>query len=48
MALVYEAEQDQPQRVVALKVVKTGLAEQDSFWRFDHAIAIETRELRSL
>jgi tetratricopeptide (TPR) repeat protein len=36
MATVYEAEQDQPRRVVALKVIKFGLANSDAVWRFQH------------
>ena len=35
MGLVYKAEQDQPQRLVALKLLKTGLAGPESFWRFE-------------
>lgn len=36
MARVYEAEQEQPRRVVALKVIKFGLANSDAVWRFQH------------
>jgi predicted Ser/Thr protein kinase len=35
MGAVYEAEQDQPRRVVALKVIKPGLASPDLLRRFD-------------
>ena len=34
MGVVYEAEQDQPRRVVALKVIKPGLATAETLWRF--------------
>jgi predicted Ser/Thr protein kinase len=34
MGSVYEAEQDQPRRTVALKVIKPGLAGPDLLWRF--------------
>jgi eukaryotic-like serine/threonine-protein kinase len=34
MGSVYEAEQEQPRRIVALKVIKPGLAEPDLLWRF--------------
>src|SRR5579863_574954 len=33
MGTVYEAEQDQPRRLVALKVIKPGLATGDRLWR---------------
>jgi len=36
MGTVYEAEQDQPRRLVALKVIKPGLATGDRLWRFKH------------
>jgi serine/threonine protein kinase/tetratricopeptide (TPR) repeat protein len=36
MGTVYEAEQDQPRRPVALKVIKPGLATGDRLWRFEH------------
>jgi tetratricopeptide (TPR) repeat protein len=36
MGTVYEAEQDQPRRLVALKVIKPGLAAGDRLWRFEH------------
>ncbi len=35
MGTVYEAEQDQPRRLVALKVIKPGLATGDRLWRFE-------------
>jgi eukaryotic-like serine/threonine-protein kinase len=34
MGTVYEAEQEQPRRIVALKVIKPGLASPDLLWRF--------------
>src|SRR5579872_7509647 len=36
MGTVYEAEQDQPRRLVALKVIKPGLAAGERLWRFEH------------
>jgi tetratricopeptide (TPR) repeat protein len=36
MGTVYEAEQEQPRRVVALKVIKPGLATPERLWRFEH------------
>jgi hypothetical protein len=36
MGIVYEAEQDQPRRRVALKVIKPGLATSERLWRFAH------------
>ncbi|MBV9083989.1 MAG: serine/threonine protein kinase, partial [Acidobacteriaceae bacterium] len=36
MGTVYEAEQDHPRRMVALKVLKTGLASTELLWRFEH------------
>jgi len=36
MGTVYEAEQDQPRRLVALKVIKPGLAAGERLWRFQH------------
>lgn len=36
MATVYEAEQEHPRRVVAIKVIKFGLANSDAVWRFQH------------
>jgi serine/threonine protein kinase len=36
MGVVYEAQQDQPRRVVALKVVKPGLATAETLRRFEH------------
>ena len=35
MGLVYQAEQDQPRRIVALKVLKAGFGSTDRLWRFD-------------
>jgi tetratricopeptide (TPR) repeat protein/tRNA A-37 threonylcarbamoyl transferase component Bud32 len=35
MGTVYEAEQDQPRRLVALKVIKPGLAQRERLWRFE-------------
>ncbi|MBB5059115.1 serine/threonine protein kinase/Tfp pilus assembly protein PilF [Granulicella aggregans] len=35
MGLVYQAEQNQPQRIVALKVLKTAMMGPESFWRFE-------------
>ena len=34
MGAVYEAEQDQPRRIVALKVIKPGLANPELLRRF--------------
>jgi non-specific serine/threonine protein kinase/serine/threonine-protein kinase len=36
MGIVYEAEQDQPRRSVALKVIKPGFATPERLWRFEH------------
>jgi len=36
MGAVYEAEQDQPRRTVALKVIKPGLASRELLRRFEH------------
>jgi tetratricopeptide (TPR) repeat protein/predicted Ser/Thr protein kinase len=36
MGIVYEAQQEQPRRTVALKVIKPGLANPDLFRRFEH------------
>jgi hypothetical protein len=36
MGVVYEAEQEQPRRRVALKVIKPGLADPKSIRRFEH------------
>ncbi len=36
MGTVYEAEQDQPRRMVAIKVLKSGLLSPDLRWRFEH------------
>ncbi len=36
MGIVYEAEQDQPRRSVALKVIKPGFATPELVWRFEH------------
>jgi len=36
MGTVYEAEQEQPRRRVALKVIKPGLAAGERLWRFEH------------
>jgi len=36
MGFVYEAEQDQPRRTVALKVIKPGFAAAETLWRFQH------------
>ena len=36
MGIVYEAEQDQPRRSVALKVIKPGYATPERIWRFEH------------
>jgi tetratricopeptide (TPR) repeat protein len=35
MGAVYEAEQEQPRRTVALKVIKPGLASPELLWRFE-------------
>ena len=35
MGVVYEAEQEHPRRIVALKVVKPGLASPETLWRFE-------------
>ena len=36
MGTVYEAEQEQPRRFVALKVIRPGLATPERLWRFTH------------
>jgi tetratricopeptide (TPR) repeat protein len=36
MGTVYEAEQEQPRRLVALKIIKPGLAVGERLWRFEH------------
>ena len=36
MGTVYEAEQEQPRRRVALKIIKPGLAVGERLWRFEH------------
>jgi eukaryotic-like serine/threonine-protein kinase len=36
MGVVYEAEQEQPRRIVALKVTRPGLATPERLWRFRH------------
>lgn len=36
MGTVYEAEQEQPRRIVALKVIKPGYATPEHLWRFEH------------
>ena len=36
MGAVYEAEQDQPRRIVALKVIKPGFATTENLRRFQH------------
>ena len=36
MGTVYEAEQDNPRRNVALKVLKAGLGSPELRWRFEH------------
>jgi predicted Ser/Thr protein kinase len=36
MGIVYEAEQEQPRRSVALKVIKPGFATPERVWRFEH------------
>jgi eukaryotic-like serine/threonine-protein kinase len=36
MGTVYEAEQEQPRRPVALKIIKPGLAVGERLWRFEH------------
>ncbi|MFH0979963.1 MAG: tetratricopeptide repeat protein [Planctomycetota bacterium] len=36
MGTVYEAEQDRPRRIVALKVIKPGFTSRDSLRRFEH------------
>jgi eukaryotic-like serine/threonine-protein kinase len=36
MGAVYEAEQEQPRRRVALKIIKPGLAVGERLWRFEH------------
>jgi len=35
MGIVYKAEQERPRRIVALKIVKPGLASPDLLWRFE-------------
>src|SRR6187431_1421752 len=35
MGLVYEAEQEQPRRIVALKIIKRGIANAELLWRFE-------------
>ncbi|MGA7412350.1 MAG: serine/threonine-protein kinase [Bryobacteraceae bacterium] len=36
MGIVYEAQQEQPRRSVALKVIKPGFATPERLWRFEH------------
>jgi hypothetical protein len=36
MGAVYEAEQEEPRRVVALKVIRSGFATPERLWRFKH------------
>lgn len=36
MGTVYEAEQEHPRRIVALKVIKPGYATPEHLWRFEH------------
>jgi tetratricopeptide (TPR) repeat protein len=36
MGAVYEAEQEQPRRIVALKVIKPGFCTPEGLWRFEH------------
>ena len=36
MGAVYEAEQEQPRRVVALKVIRPGFCTPEALWRFEH------------
>jgi tetratricopeptide (TPR) repeat protein/predicted Ser/Thr protein kinase len=36
MGIVYQAEQDLPNRMVAVKVLKSGLTGPDLLWRFEH------------
>ena len=36
MGIVYEAEQEQPRRSVALKIIKPGFATPERLWRFEH------------
>jgi tetratricopeptide (TPR) repeat protein len=36
MGIVYESEQEQPRRSVALKVIKPGFATPERLWRFEH------------
>jgi tetratricopeptide (TPR) repeat protein len=36
MGAVYEAEQDEPRRIVAIKVIRAGVAVGESLWRFKH------------
>jgi tetratricopeptide (TPR) repeat protein/tRNA A-37 threonylcarbamoyl transferase component Bud32 len=43
MGVVYEAEQDQPRRVVALKVIKPGLATQELLRRFERESQVLAR-----
>jgi len=44
MGTVYEAEQEQPRRTVALKIIKRGISNSESLWRFE----LETEALGRL
>jgi tRNA A-37 threonylcarbamoyl transferase component Bud32 len=40
MGTVYEAEQESPRRLVALKVLRTGIASRTAMRRFEHEVAV--------
>jgi len=40
MGTVYEAEQENPQRTVALKVMRVGAASPERLWRFQHEVQV--------
>jgi hypothetical protein len=43
MGAVYEAEQEHPRRIVALKIIKPGLANPETVWRFEQEARALTR-----
>jgi tetratricopeptide (TPR) repeat protein/predicted Ser/Thr protein kinase len=43
MGIVYEAEQDQPRRIVALKVINSALATPELLWRFERESQVLAR-----
>ena len=40
MGTVYEAQQENPRRLVALKVLRSGIASRTAMSRFDHEVAV--------